>query len=207
MNEASEKQKNEGTHRGRLKAERRRQLLRAAARLFADRGFRAVSIEDLGAAAGVSGPAVYRHFPSKESILAELLVGVSQRLLYGGAAEAAAGSSPRDALERLVTFHTDFALRDPDLIRVQDRDFASLPPLQARAVRRLQRAYVEVWVEVLVRLDPSSPVSVARTKAQATFGLLNSTPHSAANRDADVTRSVLELMAVAALVSPTGPPG
>jgi AcrR family transcriptional regulator len=192
------------TRRERLKAERRRQILQAAARLFADRGFRAVSIEDLGAAAGVSGPAVYRHFPSKEAILADLLVGVSRRLLDGGVAEGAAARSPRDALERLVTFHTDFALRDPELIRVQDRDLTSLPPPDARTVRRLQRAYVEVWVGVLMRLEPSSTPGVARTKVQATFGLLNSTPHSAANRDADVTRRVLEQMAMAGLVGTAG---
>ena len=48
---------NEPTQRSRRKAERRQQLLAAAARLFADRGFRAVSIEDLGATVGISGPA------------------------------------------------------------------------------------------------------------------------------------------------------
>ena len=59
------------------------QLLSAAERLFAERGFLAVRLEDIGAAAGVSGPAIYRHFPNKESMLVELLVGISARLLAG----------------------------------------------------------------------------------------------------------------------------
>ena len=189
----------QATERTRQKAARRRQLLAAAARLFAERGFHAVSIEELGAAVGVSGPAVYRHFAGKESILGDLLVGVSRRLLDGGVAMAAGASTPQEALTALIAFHLDFALHDSDLIRVQDRDFANLPASEARAVRRLQRAYVEIWVDVLLQLDPSCAAVVARTKAHATFGLLNSTPHSAASRDGEITRSVLEAMAMAAL--------
>jgi len=189
----------EPTERTRQKAARRQQLLVAAARLFAERGFHAASIEELGGAVGISGPAVYRHFANKEAILGDLLVGVSRRLLDGGTAMAAGAASAQEAIEALVSFHVEFALHDSDLIRVQDRDFASLPAPEARTVRMLQRAYVEIWVEVLLALDPSCARVVARTKAHAAFGLLNSTPHSATSRDVEITRSVLEAMTLAAL--------
>ena len=189
----------QSTHRSQMKAERRRQLLDGAARLFAERGFRAVSIEDLAADAGVSGPAVYRHFASKEAILADLLVSVSQRLLDEGVVEAEGASDPREALRRLISFHTEFALRDRDLIRIQDHDMASLAPADATSVSRLQRAYLEVWVRTLVRLEITVSESIARTKIHAVFGLLNSTPHSAQNRDTEATRAVLESMASSAL--------
>ena len=55
------------THRGRQKSDRRSQLLAAAEQLIAERGFLAVRLEDIGAAAGVSGPAIYRHFTGKGS--------------------------------------------------------------------------------------------------------------------------------------------
>ena len=193
------------TKRSRLKAARRDDILHAAARLFADHGFRSVSIEDLGAAVGVSGPAVYRHFTNKEAILSDLLVKASKRLLEGGNSQTGSGDSPREVLERLVAFHTDFALTDSDLIRIQDRDFGNLAPQQAKTVRRLQRAYVEVWVEALLRFDPTTPVGIAQAKAHATFGLLNSTPHSAADREIEVNRRTLECMAMAALLSNVNP--
>ena len=60
---------------------------------MAERGFQAVRIEDIGAAAGVSGPAVYRHFPNKEALLVEILVGISTRLLAGARAVVAASLS------------------------------------------------------------------------------------------------------------------
>jgi AcrR family transcriptional regulator len=186
------------TRRSQMKAERRSQLVSAASRLFAERGFRAVSMEDLAAEAGVSGPAVYRHFASKEALLADLLIDVSEQLLQQGS-QRSKGTSPIDSLRSLIAFHTDFALRDRDLIRIQDHDFANLALDDAQSVSRLQRAYLNVWVAVLREIDSALSESVARTKIQAVFGLLNSTPHSASNRDAEVTRSILESMAMDSL--------
>lgn len=196
------------TERSLAKAGRRSVLLDAAARLFAQRGYNGVSMEDLGAAAGVSGPAVYRHFSGKPAVLAALLVGVSQDLLDGGSAVAAAGGTPRQTLEALIAFHVDFALSRPEVIRVQDRDMDSLGAEEAASVRRLQRAYIDVWVNVLARLHRQEDQQVLRLRAQATFGLINSTPHtvhrsqderSPDGSTAEWRRTLLEKMAWAAL--------
>ena len=179
-------------------ADRRAQIRAAAARLFAARGFHGVSIEDIGVSCGISGPAVYRHFPSKDALLADLLVGISEHLLAGGRREAAQAQDPDDALRRLIAFHLDFSLGNPDLIRVQDRDLANLGD-QGRRVRRLQRSYVDVWTRVLLEAVPGLPEPSARARAHAVFGLLNSTPHSAAGRDRDEMRALLTSMALSAL--------
>ncbi|PRC55674.1 TetR family transcriptional regulator, partial [Mycobacterium sp. ITM-2017-0098] len=71
------------SRRSKAKSDRRGQLVAAAERLIAEHGYLAVRLEDIGAAAGVSGPAIYRHFPNKEALLVELLVGISTRLLTG----------------------------------------------------------------------------------------------------------------------------
>ncbi|MFB8005568.1 TetR/AcrR family transcriptional regulator [Nocardia sp. NPDC056000] len=188
------------TRREQLKAQRRAQLLDAGARLIADRGFLGMRLDDLGAAAGISGPAVYRHFPNKEALLVELLVGISQRLLDGGRAVAAAATTPAEALDALIDFHLDFALGEPELIRIQDRDLENLPEAARRQVRRTQRQYVEVWVAVLREVRPDLPEATARVQAHAIFGLINSTPHSAPAATATRARPVLRRMAVAALV-------
>src|SRR5881398_260292 len=97
------------TPRSRAKSDRRSQLIAAAERLVAERGYLAVRLEDIGAAAGVSGPAIYRHFPNKEALLVELLVGVSTRLLAGASDVVDAAPTPRAALDGLIDFHLDFA--------------------------------------------------------------------------------------------------
>lgn len=164
--------------RSQLKSDRRSQLLSAAERLFAERGFLAVRLDDIGAAAGVSGPAIYRHFPSKESLLVELLVGISTQLLAGAHDVTARSPDTATALDGLIDFHLNFALDQPNLIRIQDRDLAHLPTAAQRQVRRAQREYVEVWVGVLHKLNPALAEADARLIAHAVFGLLNSTPHS-----------------------------
>ncbi|RDI66567.1 SACE_7040 family transcriptional regulator [Nocardia pseudobrasiliensis] len=187
------------TRREQLKAQRRQQLLEAGARLIADRGFPGVRLEDLGAAAGISGPAVYRHFPNKEALLVELLVGISQRLLEGGRGCVDRSDTPEQALSALVDFHLDFALGEPELIRVQDRDLENLPETARRQVRRTQRQYVEIWVGVLRELHPDLAEASARVQAHAVFGLLNSTPHSASAALATRARPILRAMALTAL--------
>src|SRR5215210_7405750 len=128
------------TRRSRAKSDRRSQLIAAAERLVAERGYLAVRLEDIGAAAGVSGPAIYRHFPNKEALLVELLVGISTRLLAGARAVLAETEEPASALTGLIEFHLDFALGESDLIRIQDRDLAHLPVSAQRQVRRAQRS-------------------------------------------------------------------
>ncbi|MDP9391877.1 MAG: TetR/AcrR family transcriptional regulator [Actinomycetota bacterium] len=159
---------------------RRDEILRAAAQLFAERGSRAVGVDDVGAAVGVTGPAIYRHFASKDAMLAEMLLRISETLLAGGTDRVAdAGDDPAAQLRGLIAFHVDFALDNPALITVQDRDLGSLPAADAAQVRRLQRRYVEVWVSVLSRLIPGGDAASCRARAHAVFGLINSTPHSA----------------------------
>lgn len=193
------------TRRSRAKSDRRSQLIAAAERLVAERGYPAVRLEDIGAAAGVSGPAIYRHFPNKEALLVELLVGISTRLLAGATDVVSRAGDARSALDGLVDFHLDFALGESDLIRIQDRDLPSLPPGAKRQVRKAQRQYVEIWVDVLRQLNMSLREDDARLMAHAAFGLLNSTPHSVKpsviKRAEASERAVLRAMTVAALTS------
>jgi len=193
------------TERDRAKADRQAAILHEAARLFAERGFSGVSLEELGAAVGVSGPAVYRHFANKQALLGAILVRVSERLLNGGQQVIAENHSPSDRLEGLIRFHVDFALTDADVIRVQDRDLASLSEEDRHRVRRLQREYVELWMAVLAEIHPTRAEAELRVRAHACFGLINSTPHSVRRARASPTdstvRGILESMASSALTA------
>jgi AcrR family transcriptional regulator len=183
---------------------RREQILDTAARLFAERGFHGVSVADLGAACGISGPALYKHFPSKDAMLAEMLVDISEELLRVGRERSASAGSPTDALRTLVAWHVEFALRHRALIVVQDRDWASLPERAREQVRDLQRRYVDVWAARLRELHEGLPPRRARAMAHAAFGLINSTPHSGMLPEPEM-RAMLSAMAVRALAVPDSP--
>lgn len=183
--------------------DRRRQILDTAAELFAARGFHGVSVADLGAACGISGPALYKHFPSKDAMLAEMLVSISEELLSGGRERAPAARDPAAACAALVDWHVEFALRHRPLIVVQDRDWSSLPAEARERVRSLQREYVDLWAGRLRALDPALDLDEARARAHAAFGLINSTPHSGLLDDPAMRRT-LAAMAMRALEVPAG---
>ena len=190
------------TRREQAKAARRTELLEAAARQMAERGFSSVRLEDIGRAVGVSGPAMYRHFASKTDLLDEMLVDISERLHDGGAEVVARGAVPADTLLDLIGFHIDVLVTKPDLIVVQDRDLSSLTPVANHRVRSLQRRYVEQWVDVVLAdaaergraLDRDE----ARVRVHAMFGLLNSSPRLPDFPEHQL-RALLTAMATAAL--------
>jgi AcrR family transcriptional regulator len=183
------------------KPTRREQILDAAAELFARRGFHGVSIDDIGAAVGISGPALYRHFRSKDAMLGEMLTSISEFLLTGGQRTLDTAGQPDRALPELIRFHVDFALDNPALITVQERSLGILTEPDRRRVRGMQRRYVEIWVRTIKAMVPKVTEPGARAAAHAVFGLINSTPHSSYLDRAQMAE-LLYRMALAALVSP-----
>ena len=177
---------------------RRAQLLDAAAELFARYGFHGVGMDDIGRAVGISGPALYRHFRGKDAMLAEMLTGISDRLLDAGRSRADATADPRLALDELVRRHVEFALTNPALITVHLRDLDSLATAERHRVREAQRGYVEVWVDVLLRTRPELDRATARASVHAVLGLINSTPYST-YLDTAAMAELLHRMAIAAL--------
>jgi AcrR family transcriptional regulator len=178
---------------------RREEILGAAASLFARRGFHGVSIDDIGAAAGMSGPGIYRHFPSKEAVLSDMLLNISRQLLDEGSRRAVAAPDAPAALDAMLRWHIDFALSRPALITVHSRELANVPEPAQRQIRRLQRLYVEEWVTVLIELFGGVSQARLRAAVHAMFGLLNSTPHSADELPSEAMAQMLYTMAHAAL--------
>jgi AcrR family transcriptional regulator len=185
------------------KPTRRDQILAAAAELFARRGFHGVSIDDIGAAVGISGPALYRHFRSKDAMLGEMLTSISEFLLTGAqrTLDSEPDQPPDRVLADLIRFQVDFALDNPALITVQERSLTVLAEPDRRRVRAMQRRYVELWVKTIMALVPDTSEPGARAAAHAIFGLINSTPHSTYLDRAEMA-DLLYRMSMAALATP-----
>ncbi|MEO3974019.1 TetR/AcrR family transcriptional regulator [Streptomyces sp. CAU 1734] len=174
---------------------RREQILREAARLFAERGFHGVGVDEIGAAVGISGPGLYRHFAGKDAMLAELLVGISERLLDGGRLRVSeSAGNPPALLASLIDGHIDFALDDRPLITLHDRELDRLRDSDRKLVRQLQRKYAELWVAAVRELHPRVAEAEARAAVHAVFGLLNSTPHLGSYGDGLPGRAATETL-------------
>lgn len=176
-------------------------LLAAAADLFRERGYHAVSIDDLGSAVGIKGPGIYRHFPTKQAVLVELFDAITERLLDGARDIRRGAGSSREHLEALIGFHVDFALEDRSLIAVYMQEERNLPPDARSRLRRRMRLYSDEWVMVLRELHPELTVVVARVAVLGTVGLINSVSYFNIGMEATKARGMLVRMALGAMLS------
>ena len=160
-----------GTARGR---ERRQRLLDATAELVAVRGFHSVGIAEIGAAAGVTGSAIYRHFENKHELLVALFDQVLDELIDRARTAVGDADNVDDALADLVRAQVAFALRNRAVIVVYGQEEINLPVEDRRRLRRKQRAYVQVWADTVSKLRPELTGAEVVAAVSGAIGLLNS---------------------------------
>jgi AcrR family transcriptional regulator len=159
------------TPRGRARRER---LVAATASLVAERGYHQVGVDEIGAAAGVSGAAIYRHFTGKQDLLVAVIERAVDALMGKARRIVVDASSPREALDGLIGAHIYFALNETALITVYDQEAHNLDDIPRRRLRRQQRAYTELWIDVLGELAPEASREELAVAVHGAFGLLNS---------------------------------
>ena len=136
--------------------ERREQLLDVGRRLFTEKGFEAVSVEEIAAKAGVSKPVVYEHFGGKEGLYAVvvdremsyLLISITDALGADGDEHVNA----RTLLERAGLALFDYIERYPDGFRILVRDTPAVRDPEARS-EAIGGTFAGLLVDVAARVD------------------------------------------------------
>lgn len=158
--------------RGRL---RRELILAAAAELMAERGYAAVGITEIGAAAGIVGSGIYRHFDSKARILAALLDRLIERMLEGSNEVATTLPPGLELVDALIARQAEIAIENRSLLAVYLREAHNLPPEDQRDLRREQRRVVELWISHCAALAPAATSDAElRVVVQGVLSLINS---------------------------------
>lgn len=152
---------------------RREQILAASSRLFAERGYHAVGIDDIGAAVGIAGPSVYRHFPSKVSVLVAVCQRAADRLALGVLDALRAGRDAHDVLRRLVDSYVDALLVSPDLRVGMSTDRAAVTGADREGLRRSQRELVAHWVRAEREVHPELAAADAAVLVHAGLTVAN----------------------------------
>lgn len=150
---------------------RQAMILQAAKELFYERSFAAVGVDQIGQRAGVTGPAIYRHFAGKDEILSTLFDDAIDRLLE---ATAVSAEDPWQELQALAHGHAVFVLSERQLAGVKLREERSLAEPFRRGLRRRERRYVERWVRALERCYPEGDRRELTAAAHLALGALNS---------------------------------
>jgi AcrR family transcriptional regulator len=142
---------------------RRERLLASAAARFARAGFASTGIEDIGRAAGVSGPSLYRHFGSKSEILDTLAERRSSWLWYAANAGWAPDRAPGDRLRGLTEAFITTAVRTPDLVGIWVTESRQLSEPVRQKVASSLASFHGTWSTALHDVRPGlSPTTCAR---------------------------------------------
>ena len=99
-------------------ADKRRQILDAAVRVFARQGFHATRVSDIADEAGVAYGLVYHYFNSKDEVLNELFIERWSLLLAAIEEADRTEVSPRDKLAAVASFIFESYRHDPELMKV-----------------------------------------------------------------------------------------
>jgi AcrR family transcriptional regulator len=154
-------------------ASRREELLSAATRLFRERGYHAVSMEDIGAGAGIAGPSIYRHFASKADILVAAGYRMGDRLHLDAGRALREAADPADALDHLLRSYVDTVVRTGNLMAVFASESISMAERDAKELLRIQRSYVAEWVKLLGETAPALGEREARITVHAALTIVN----------------------------------
>jgi AcrR family transcriptional regulator len=154
--------------------ERKARILEVSAELISKRGYHSVALADIGAAAGIVGSGIYRHFASKQAILVELLTDVMEKLESAATQITAEFPDDQEALTALVRQHVQVAVRDRHVLRVYHAEVQNLGEEDRRRLRRAQRLYIEQWVSVASPLRRDLADAEVRLTVHAAIGAIQS---------------------------------
>lgn len=158
---------------------RRREIVGAAAKLFAERGFQATSIADLTAATGLAAGGIYHYFEGKDDLLTAICDELLEPLLVEARAVVAAEPGAEEQLRRLVTLWVEHAAahRFHLLVFAQERH-ALETRARWRHIRAQRREFEEILEAVLVRGERDGTMVFAdrRLALLALLGMVNYMP-------------------------------
>jgi AcrR family transcriptional regulator len=175
------------------RASRREAVLAVAIELFARHGYAGVRMEDVGAAAGITGPSVYQHFDGKADLLMAVLNRGAEWLQLGLAQAFSAGGDPAESLRLVVRSYVDFLLWHTGLMSVFLSETIYLPDDDRHAIRRVQHEYVSEWVRLLSAVRPELSPAGARFAVQGAVALVNDIVHRAERGRAGIDEILLQL--------------
>lgn len=149
--------------------EQRARVLAASVEVFATRGFRATSMNEIAAGVGLSKPTLYHYFRNKEELLVRIYSDVLDESLRSALETVAAAPTPFDGLRELLVSRVVYTCRHRELLKICFEEEDELRPELAEQLLVRRRRFEDVVQSTLeehlaahpdVRLGPAPKVFV-----------------------------------------------
>lgn len=157
--------------RKKRRPQRRDQILAAAVGLFHEHGYHATGMDEIGAAAGITGPGIYRHFRNKEEILETLVRERGEAVLVEVDRISASGMAPLEALDALARSYVEGIVGEPSLAVVAMYERRTLSADTRSWIDRMERRNVEEWVTIVRRVRTDLTEAEAQVIVHAALNL------------------------------------
>jgi AcrR family transcriptional regulator len=154
---------------------RRGEIQRAAIQLFHKKGFAETSMDDIGAAIGMAGPSIYRHFASKAEILESALRPMEDQYFEDFEQAYARYTDPQRRLEELVEVYVHWLADDPVLTAVTMQARQLVSEEQRRELDRVDRRLLTRWVDAVCDARPDLDRAEARLLTRGALQLVLTT--------------------------------
>jgi len=185
---------------------RQKEFIAAAAHLFSIRGYHAVGINEISAELGLSGPAIYHHYSSKEALLVAVLEDAITSHLESARDLVSSLVDPRETLSAIIDHHIEFVFDQTANIVTWRTDFRNLPEADSHRLRYLQRLYTAEWVRTVSKLRPELSENQVRAMCDAAIALLQSPTEFHSVLPREELAPLLARMAADALLAPAVAP-
>ena len=180
---------------------RRDLILEAAIDLFHESGYPATGVDDIGKAVDVSGPAIYRHFSSKEEILLEAIRLAADEVHEANQNARALGSDPMSVLEGYVRAYGRVAIERSALISVWTSEARHLSSARRSPMTKRLRAWSDEWTDELRSARPDLSEDQAGILVTGAIGLITATATASRGDDVRLADRITS-MAMATLAAP-----
>lgn len=138
-------------------------IRKAALKLFAERGFAAVSMRQIASAVGVQAGALYNYTPDKQALLFSLMKGHMDELLATVAARLQTGSA-QQRLQDFVRLHITFHLDRPDEVFIAYMELRNLNPENFDVIEGLRSQYENHLESILQAGEAEGDFTIPDTK-------------------------------------------
>jgi AcrR family transcriptional regulator len=108
------------------KVDRKSEIIHIAAKLFRERGYKAVSMRDIANSLDIKAASLYNHIQSKHEILSLLVIKIAEEFTREMQLLDDSNETAIDSLKKLIDIHINITLRDPDAIACLNNDWMHL---------------------------------------------------------------------------------
>jgi len=182
---------------------RREIIIEAATALFIERGYPGTGINDIGAAAGISGPGLYRHFASKDEILIEIFDRAWRRIAPPSWIDDELSAEER--LRYLVRSHTALAVEEAAVVQLWPTEHRHLPPTYMKRSLANFAAYEQAWTSTLRDVRPELAQDTAKALTVTVIAMINGSAAALGEFPSELRRQIVYGAALNALLAPLEP--